>query len=504
VACAVVAACAPAALAVPLPLPLPSTGLGTPPAPAFIGSPAVAEPITGVPATPRNPFMAPNGESEIHDDGWQSDAYMWAGPLGRSILGGSSLLVRDCGSITFDAAGRILSVCVGVTGPELYMFNPNTLDTIATYSLPLRQTLPTNLFQDFTGGGYFYLDDHGHVVVGTTTRHVLVIGEKGNGFVLVHDYDLSKTLRSNEQITSALPDSDGLLWVVARQDGVVATLNFGSGAVHALRLGVGAVGEIENSIAVGTRGDVYIATNRKLYRFTAGSDGVPVVQWSVTYPNSGETKPGQVDDGTGTTPTVMPGGYVNITDNADPMDVLVYRTAVRPTRVVRVRVHGRVRHRRRRAPRQVCAVPVFARGASDTENSLIGVGRSMIVENNYGYSGPSAVGGGGTTAAGFARVDLNRRGTGCRLVWTNTSVAAPTVVPKVSLATGLIYAYTKPPGSSDPWYWTALSFRTGKEVWARLAGTGALYNNNYAGIALSPSGTAYLGVLGGIISARDT
>jgi hypothetical protein len=195
---------------------------------------------------------------------------------------------------------------------------------------------------------------------------------------------------------------------------------------------------------------------------------------------------------------------VNITDNADPMDVVVYRTAVRPTRVVRVRIHGHVRKRRRRAPRLVCAVPVFSRGASDTENSLIAAGRSMIVENNYGYRGPQSLTGGAVTAPGIARVDLNKRGTGCRLVWTNTSVSAPTVVPKLSLATGLIYAYTKPEGAVDPWYWSALDFRTGKLVWSRLAGTGAFYNNNYAGIALAPTGAAYLGVLGGIISIHDT
>jgi hypothetical protein len=146
---------------------------------------------------------------------------------------------------------------------------------------------------------------------------------------------------------------------------------------------------------------------------------------------------------------------------------------------------------------------VFGRGASDTENSIIAAGRSMIVENNYGYTGPTAVGAGGTTTPGFARVDINRSGTGCHVVWTNSSVAAPTVVPKLSLATGLVYTYTKPAGSVDPWYWTALDFRTGRLVWSRLSGTGTFYNNNYAGIALAPSGAAYLGTLGGIISLRD-
>ena len=70
-------------------------------------------------------------------------------------------------------------------------------------------------------------------------------------------------------------------------------------------------------------------------------------------------------------------------------------------------------------------------------------------------------------------------------------------------ATGLVYTYTKGAGSSDPWYWTALDFRTGRMVYRQLAGTGVGYNNNYAGIALARDGTEYLGTLGGVISMRD-
>jgi hypothetical protein len=196
----------------------------------------------------------------------------------------------------------------------------------------------------------------------------------------------------------------------------------------------------------------------------------------------------------------MPGGFVNITDNADPMDVVVYRTAAHPTALVRR--HGR--RVRVGARRLVCRVPVFARGASDTENSIIAAGRAMIVENNFGYTGPAAVMGGRRTVPGFARVDLKRSGTGCRLVWTNRVLAAPTVVPKLSLANGLIYTYTKPMGVTDPWYWTAIDFRTGRMVFEQLAGQGAGANNNYAGIAVSRAGTAYVGVLSGIELMRDS
>jgi outer membrane protein assembly factor BamB len=100
-------------------------------------------------------------------------------------------------------------------------------------------------------------------------------------------------------------------------------------------------------------------------------------------------------------------------------------------------------------------------------------------------------------------VDVTAGGRSCRLVWTNPSVAAPTVVPKLSLTTGLVYAYTKTTAVTDPWYWTAIDFRTGKVVWRALAGSGIGFNNNYAGITLGPDGTAYLGTLGGIIAMRD-
>ncbi len=493
-----------AASAAPAAVPIPSPG--APAAPAQIGHPAVPDPVRGIPPVPQNPFMASNGRSEIHLDAWQSDAYRWAGPLGRSPLTLSTLISRDCGSITFDSRGRLVSICIGPSGPELYMFDPRTLATLATLSLPGRTEddlrLNPNIFQDFSSGGYFYLDDHDRIVTGTTDRRICVIAERARapGFRLVRDYSLRSTLSPSEEIVSALPDQHGLLWFVARRDGVVGTLNFATGKVHVVRLGRGADGEITKSLATDQHGGVYIATNHELYRFDAGRGSAPRITWQIRYPNDGKRKPGELDAGTGTTPTVMPGGYVSIADDADPVDVVVYRTAARPSR--QVRASGEVR--RVGLPRRVCRVPVFARGASATENSLIGAGRSIIVENNYGYTGPASVSGGKVTAAGFARVDIDRGGMGCHRVWTTRAARAPSVVPKLSLANGLIYTYTKGSGKSDPWYWTAIDFRTGRIVFEQLAGSGAFdYNNNYAGIAISRGGTAYLGVLDGIVAMRD-
>ena len=130
---------------------------------------------------------------------------------------------------------------------------------------------------------------------------------------------------------------------------------------------------------------------------------------------------------------------------------------------------------------------MFEKGASATDQSLIVAGRSIVVENNYGYTGPTSVMNGDTTAPGLERVDLGRDGRAAARVWRTPEIA-PSVVPKLSLETGLVYTYTKPPrdDGSDAWYFTALDFCTGRTVYSRLAGTGLGYNNNFAPVTLGP------------------
>jgi hypothetical protein len=509
--CAVAASVAQAA-------PIPSVS-PTPVTP-FYGAAWRPQPVRGAGRIPQSRFMAANGLSEIHDDEWQSDLYTWGGPLGRAPQTFSDYLApgRDCGSITFDRRGRVISICIGASGPELYMFDPATLAVLASFTLPGRTPEDlalhpgAKIFQDFSAGGYFYLSRRGEIITGTTNGHIYVIAETpGPSFRLVRDYPLG--LGSDEEITSQEPDSHGLLWFTAQLDGVVGTLNLRTGSVHEIRLGNGSDGEITKSLATDSSGGVYIPTNHRLYRFVAGPGGVPRVSWSVAYPNTGVAKPGMLDAGTGTTPVLADGGrLVGIDDNADPIDVVIYRTAVHPVRTVRVRelvrvredddvvVRERVRLRRVALPREVCRVPVFTRGASAGENAMIASGRSYVIENNYGYQGPQTTQA-GATAPGLARIDVRPGGRGCRLVWTNITQSAPSVVSKMSLANGLIYTYTV--DGSDDWYWTTLDFRTGRTVYRAYAGTGVGYNNNYAGIALSPRGVEYLGTLGGIIGLRD-
>jgi hypothetical protein len=463
--------------------------VGSPPAQQFKGAAWDPYPVFGK-DPPRHPWMAPNGRSNLHDDAFQTDSYQGLGPLGHDIKRTSTSLTSDCGSVTFDTRGRIVTVCVGLSGPTLRILDAHTLATLDSMTLPIRNLLatdPTKIFTDFSGGGYFYLDNTNHAVVGTNDRHMYTVATASPtgapDLRLVRDVDLNDVIPQSDKIISALPDFSGRLWFIT-VGGIVGTIDRVNSRVES----VDTHEHNGNSFALGPDGEVYVVTNGALYRYEADSFGRPIVVWRQPYENVGAQKPGQTQAGSGTTPTVMEDGLITITDNADPMNVVVYKTARHVT--------GR---------REVCRIPVFPKGGGSTDNSLIVARRSIIVENNYGYTGPASVELGATTRPGIERVDVDPARRSCRKVWESHEIA-PTVVPKLSLAAGLVYAYTKPAdgGSSDPWYLTALDFRTGRTVWSAYAGSGLGFNNNYAPVTLGPDGTAYVGVIGGLAALRDS
>jgi hypothetical protein len=458
------------ALAAPIADPLPTT------APHYQGAPATARPFAASKA-PRNPHLAKDPRSNIHNDTWMTDAYAYAGPLGANPRAFSGAMQPAlCGSLTFHSQGYIVSVCptVGLP-PQARVIDPQTLDVLATYDMPTAPDPPgTRQYQNYAGGGYFFLDGRDRIWSATKTSHIFVlqVSPDGRSITKVGDYDLTSVLDDDERISSALPDFKGRIWFVSKKNGKVGILNPRTRRIRIKRLGE----DIQNSFAV-ARKAVYIVSSKRMYRFSARR-GRPRIDWRRRYGNSGIVKPGQADAGSGTTPTLMSGGYVAITDNADPMNVVVYRKAT-----------GRVK----------CRVPVFERGASATENSLMASKTALFVENNYGYQDPFGPNSGALTTPGFARVDVRK----CRKTWETHVERAPSVVPKLSTAAGLIYTYTRDPDPlpiGQPYFWTAIDAHTGATAFKVYAGSGLGFNNNYAGIAIGPDGTAYLGVTGGLVA----
>jgi hypothetical protein len=442
--------------------------------------------------------MGANPWNNVHNDPWMSDTYTIEGPLGQKPLVRSSTLAAarrsstspmfTCGTITFDSRGRIVSTCLGPGEASLVLLDPVSLEVLAFRYLPV----PGNATAAY-GSAYMYLDDRDRAVV-TMLDHVWVVGQTGPAdspaFEDPVDYDLSAVVPQGDTIQSVVPDWEGRLWFVTRPSGVVGVFNPVTSVAGSLPLNE----EIANSFAV-TPDSSYVVTTKAMYRLAAGPDGVPRVVWRSEYENIGATKPGQLSPGSGTTPTILDNGkYVAITDNADQMHVVVYRTAAR------LKPHEE---------RVVCEAPVFEAGAGADEDSLIGLGRSLIVVNQYGYtryfnkernrfeSTPSE--------PGVTRVDIDDNGMGCRVAWTNETLAVPQVSPKMSTKTGLVYLFTRAYDQNglDVYYWTGVDFRTGDRVWAKQVGTGPLFDSYVPGPAIGPNGALYVGTYGGFVEMKD-
>ncbi|WP_328877137.1 hypothetical protein [Streptomyces sp. NBC_00299] len=481
---------------------------------SYSGEPAEPEPLPGE-QPPQHPYMAANGRSGMHADAWGSATYPWSGPLGNAPEVSSEKMAAlggECANVTFDRAGRIVTVCGTFTGFLVKLLDPRTLATLAEYKLPQRPSTVeaitrldfSRIFKDTSGGAYSYLDDEDRLVLADSRQHIIRLAHRQQPdgsweFTVADDWNLTGHIPHDcvtwtnlypsgecDPITSVLPDWQGRIWWVTRQ-GRVGTVDPGTGAVRSIRL---AGEEIQNSFSVAADG-VSIVSDHALYEFTATADGTPSVVWRQAYDRGTGSKPGSVNQGSGTTPDIFgpDGKYVAITDNADDrMNVLVYRRGTGVPAGERV----------------LCKVPVFGSGASTTDNSLISWGNSLVLENNYGYENVGSLTFAKSVVGGVTRIDVRPDGSGCHTVW-ETSERAPSVVPKLSTANGLIYLYTKDPNSIGvaAWYLTAVDFRTGATRWKQLVGTGLLYDNNWAPVTIGPDGTAYTGVFNGLTSVHD-
>lgn len=461
-------------------LPIPPGG-GVLVTPAYVGAPATPHPIAV--ELPQHPGLAPNGASSMHDDAWASDAYAGPGPLGRSPEVATAWFgVEECATLAFDHHERLVALCGTWSGPRLHVLDPDSMRPLVTRTLPKRTRVGgARPWANLCAGAYFYLDDQDRAVVATTDRRILTVATSdadGDPALDVESStDLSGVVPRSDCLIALLPDWGGRTWFVTR-DGRAGFVDPSSREPEVLDLHE----QIANSIAVGEDGGVYVVTVDALYKL-AVEIGRPTVTWRASYDRGRRTKPGQLSHGSGTTPTLLPGGLVAITDNAEP------------------RMH--VQFHDVDDGRMVCQAAVFGSGASASDNSLVSLGDAVVVENNYGYASPFSTVLGRSTTGGLARVDVDDGR--CSVAWTSDEIA-PTSVAKASLATGLVYAYTKRRSAwgAAAWYLTALDARTGATAWSVRTGLGMAFNNHYAAITLAPDGSAYVATLAGMVRVRDT
>ena len=456
-----------------------------------------------------HPFMAPPGAAGMHADAYQSDVHCQAGVTGENLVvtsrkaGGK--LPRMCATFVFLRNGKIVAMCGGLLSFDLVLLDPTTLERLAVYKLPMRPSAFQTLikrdysiaFSDSSGGAYLYLDAQDRIVLidaEQRLQRIAVIARKDGSFAFRQDaewplkdyipndcfhYDNWFPRGECDMATTVMPDHEGRYWWVTRF-GRIGTLVPETGAVSAIWLDGE---EIQNAFAVDKEG-VYIVSDHAAYGLVASDDGAPEIVWRAPYDRGTTRKVGSINQGSGTTPTLLGDDYVTLTDNADDrVNLLVLRRHALAADESRL----------------ICKVPVFDVGASNAENSMIAVDRTILLENNHGYTNSFQHEDWGAVKGGVVRIDVREDENGCDVIWRSPLVV-PSVVAKLSAANGIAYYYSfdQERDQMPTWRLVGLDVRTGREVLSVPTGYGRGYNNNWASIAIGPEGI-YIGTAGGVV-----
>jgi hypothetical protein len=483
--------------------------------PDFVRYPVTPRPLSGFAAQPiPHPHMAFEGGG-LHGNSYNSDVHVTAGPLGNDLQVTTRRVSPFpggvCPTITFDRDGLIVAMCASLAGFEVNLFEPHTLVLLATHPLVTRPStfealVKWNLdviFLDTSGGSYFYLDDEDRVVLADAAQRIQRIAHRRNAagaweFHVTDSWDLEPYAPHDclavdnwfptgecDPITSVMPDYRGRIWWVTRF-GRVGTLTPATGAVAVHRF---PGEEIQNSLSADPDG-MYVITDYALYHMVADDHGTPGVVWREAYLRSNTYRYGNINNGSGSTPTLMDDErgrkYVVITDaGEDRTGLVVYRREAQ--------VSG---------PRQICRVPLFGE-RSAVEISPIGWGRSVVVKNDSGYRSAFHGTSEAAIAGGIMRIDVREDDSGCDVVWTAPQ-RVPAVVAKLS-TNGLLYFYTfeAQPDGENAWYFLALDFVTGAPVYKQFIGAGQPFDINWGSPAIARDGTVYQGIFKGIIAIAD-
>ncbi len=329
----------------PIP-PGPSTML-----PDYIGAPAKARPLPNS-GVPQNPNMAPNPFSLAHSDIWMSDTADLAGPLGRNPVVSSTSLAeieRDSwiasgGNMAFDSHGRPVVFLFGNDWAAVALLDPDTLDVLTSYDLEATLGIGGEGAQKapFSAWSiYAYLDNRDQIHIVSKSKYLLTLEiadtPSGPKFQEAGEYDLSQLVGTTERVTGVVMDFQGRYWI-----------NLGTSSKIYLLNPKTAPDEIEdlpfvwldidgdhdertrNGTALTREGAAYIVTTEAMYRVDADANDQLRIVWQAPYDNIDVVRPGQYELGSGTTPTILgQGKYVAITDNAEQLQVVVYRTAAR-------------------------------------------------------------------------------------------------------------------------------------------------------------------------------
>ena len=447
------------------------------------GSPPEAKPLPSL-HYPVNPYLL-DGRNGIHYDTYNSDVTNDPGPMGVNptlVTRKLNWLGKSVPTALFDSKGRIMTVMISFTSTWLYLMDPQTLEILAEKKLPRKSNIHVFSHEenDAAGGGYLHMTPSEEVIVPRMDKVIafykVIDEQEAPRWKLVKEIDLSEKLPEKAYINDAVYDFNGQMWFTT-SIGLVGYVDKNSGEMRTYSFPEG----LQNQVAIDSSG-VYVLTNAYLNKLSIKENGDIRLLWRSAYNNSAGLK-GLVGSGSGTSPTLFGNNddLIAIADNGSPqMHVNVYH-----------REDGHL----------ICSVPVFSTGKTGCENSPIGYGNDVVIEDNGGFE--LFFGDPQNTNKGLIKIHVRDDLSGGDIVWENYDLKASTT-PVLSTATGMIYSYCVKEGAngSDAWFMALVDWETGETVYEYWVGSGRNFPDMLQPVVIY-DGAFYIGTHTGILVVRD-
>jgi hypothetical protein len=193
----------------------------------------------------------------------------------RSRRSGNGL-PRQCSTFVYRSDGKPVVMCGGLSGFRMVLLDPDTLDALAHFDLPIRPSSfeafvkrdMSIMMNDSSGGAYMFLDNRDRLVFANSQWVVQrLVAEERDGkwsFRVEREWDLKPYVPNDcfnwnnwstdsecDKITTVMPDHQGRYWWTTR-NGRLGTLDPESGAVKVHKL---AGEEIQNALAMDVEDD---------------------------------------------------------------------------------------------------------------------------------------------------------------------------------------------------------------------------------------------------------
>lgn len=404
-----------------------------------------------------NPYLGPPGSATMHCDAQSSDATPMRGPgiprFGQRWVTRNISLGGACPTILTGDDGIIQVLCTKVISSDLELLQPNVTTLSSDGQVIDDLNLPKGAL---LGGVYAYVDNQNRMVLvdGDSSLIRVTHNSDGTNVRIGSRVDLSSVLQG-DQVVGLVPDWQGRIWI-ASLGGRVFAVDPERGMIRGTILrSYGSRERVDNSISASPDG-VSIITSHGIYQLAANTVGAPTIIWSHPYDRGSHRKPGQLSWGSGASPTFFgPTGsdYVMLSDNADDQEsVIVYRVS-----------NGA----------KLGQAALFNRGRSGTENSMIGIGNSIVGASTYGYPYPRYPDGAGTSvpasaeiAPGLERWDVTDAG--LVNVWKRNDVYS-SAVPRYCAPENIIYTCERHPntiGDINRIHSVAIDMDTGRTLYS--------------------------------------